>query len=232
MVGVGLVAVCVAETISELVQLWTVPNAVYYYVKYFVDTEAAWVVTGLYWYSYAAIFAVQMLSAAKLVQFWDLTAIWPPFIFYLMVPIVLLSINLAGIRVYGWTETVFGMLKTILIFGVICALYDISTKSELPSSLHFTPPILHICYFTDPFLPDNYAGPSGRKHHLFFPSSPFRFADVPPSNIRGTTIQQNFYDAIISLLLVTRPLSSFLRYLSNSTTQLRNPPGGLQLHWH
>ena len=92
-VGVGFVAICVAETVSELVQLWTVPNAVYYYVKYFVDTEAAWVVTGLYWYSYSAVFAVQMLAAAKLVQFWDLTAIWPPFIFFLLVPILLLAME-------------------------------------------------------------------------------------------------------------------------------------------
>ncbi|KAK0645438.1 amino acid permease-domain-containing protein [Cercophora newfieldiana] len=133
-VGVGLVAVCVAETVSELTQLWTVPNAVYYYIKYFVDTEAAWVVTALYWYSYSAVFAVQMLGAANLVQFWDLTAIWPPFIFYLIVPILLLSINLAGISFYGWVETVCGMLKTILIFGVICTLFDISTKNGYAGS--------------------------------------------------------------------------------------------------
>lgn len=80
-------------------QIWAVPNAVYYYVKSFVDAEVAWVVTLLYWYSYAAVFAVQMLGAAKLVQFWDLTSIWPPFIFYLVTPILLLALNLAGIRV-------------------------------------------------------------------------------------------------------------------------------------
>ncbi|KAK3363172.1 amino acid permease-domain-containing protein [Lasiosphaeria hispida] len=138
-VGVGLVAVCVGETVSELVQLWTVPNAVYYYIKQFVDTEAAWVVTGLYWYANAAVFAVQMLGAAKLVQFWDLTAIWPPFIFYLVVPFLLLSLNLAGISVYGWAEIIFGTLKSVLILGVTCTLYDISTKN-------------------------GYAGPEGRKH--------------------------------------------------------------------
>lgn len=131
-------AICVAETVSELVQLWTVPNAVYYYVKYFVDTEAAWVVTALYWYSYAAVFAVQMLGAAKLVQFWDLTALWPPFIFYLIVPFLLLFINLASVRLYGWIETFFGILKSILILGVICTLYDISTKSKFELLLDST----------------------------------------------------------------------------------------------
>jgi amino acid permease len=128
--GVGLVALCVAETVSELVQLWTMPNALYYYVKYFVDTEAAWVVTALYWYSYAAVFAVQMLGAAKLVQFWEPPAGWLPFVFYFAVPALLLAINLAGIRVYGGTETVFGMLKIILISGVTCTLYDISARSK------------------------------------------------------------------------------------------------------
>ncbi|KAK0753681.1 amino acid permease/ SLC12A domain-containing protein, partial [Schizothecium vesticola] len=128
--GVGLVAICVAETLSELNQLWTVPSAVYFYIKHFVDTEAAWVVTALYWYSYSAIFAVQMLGAANLVQYWDLAAIWPPFIFYLLVPALLLFINLNSVEIYGWIEMAFGMLKVLLIFGVTCLLFDISTKSE------------------------------------------------------------------------------------------------------
>ncbi|KAK0707342.1 amino acid permease-domain-containing protein [Lasiosphaeris hirsuta] len=159
--GLGLVAICVGETVSEFVQLWAVPNAVYYYIKYFIDDEAAWVVTILYWYSNATVFAVQMLGAAKLVQFWSLIAIWPPFIFFLMVPFILLAVNLAGIKVYGWVETVFGMLKTVLVFGVTCTLYDISTKA-ISAGFQYNKDLVssksHAFFYGIPYVAYSYIG--------------------------------------------------------------------------
>ncbi|KAK3377587.1 amino acid permease-domain-containing protein [Podospora didyma] len=135
-IALGVLTLCVGETVSELVQVWAVPNAVYEYVAAFVDRDIAWVVAILYWYSFAAAFASQMIAAAKLFQYWGLAPIWPPLIFFGLVPVALFVINMAGIHVYGWVETFFGLLKAVLLFGVTCVLYDISTK-------------------------DNYAGPDG-----------------------------------------------------------------------
>jgi amino acid permease len=46
----GFIAICVGETISELVQVWAVPNAIYEYISAFVDRDLAAVVAVLYWY--------------------------------------------------------------------------------------------------------------------------------------------------------------------------------------
>ena len=59
-----------------------------------------------------------MLGAAKLVQFWSLTAIWPPFIFFLVVPFVLFFVNLAGVKVHF-----------ILAFGY-CPLFESSVDHD------------------------------------------------------------------------------------------------------
>lgn len=95
----GVIAICVGETVSEFVQVWGVPNAVYEYVAAFVDEDAAWVVAILYWYSFAAATAVQMLSAAKLLQYWGIAETWPPFIFFGIVPWLLFALNMAGVQV-------------------------------------------------------------------------------------------------------------------------------------
>ena len=48
---VAVVAICTMEGVSEMVQLFRVPNALLEYVKYFVDEDLAWVVGVAYWYA-------------------------------------------------------------------------------------------------------------------------------------------------------------------------------------
>ena len=95
----GCIAICVGETVSEFVQLWGVPNAVYEYVAAFVDEDVAWVVAILYWYSFASAAAVQMLSAAKLMLYWQPENWLPPMIFFGLVPWFLFILNMAGVQV-------------------------------------------------------------------------------------------------------------------------------------
>lgn len=46
---IGLIAICVSECISELVQQFPVYNAIVEYVRVFVDDELGWVVGLEYW---------------------------------------------------------------------------------------------------------------------------------------------------------------------------------------
>lgn len=92
-------AIFVGETISEFVQMFPTPNAVFEYVSAFVDEELAWVIVLLYWYTFASAFATQMLSAANLLSYWSPAAVWPPLIFYGIVPWLLFAINLSGVGV-------------------------------------------------------------------------------------------------------------------------------------
>lgn len=95
----GLLACCVGETISELVQLFPTPNAVFEYVKAFVDEEWAWVVTIQYFYVNASVFATLMLGAASLMKYWDPGDVLPPVLFYVVAPVALFFINFTGIKV-------------------------------------------------------------------------------------------------------------------------------------
>ena len=46
---VGIIAICVMECISEMVQMFPAPNALIEYVRVFVDPDLAWVVGIAYW---------------------------------------------------------------------------------------------------------------------------------------------------------------------------------------
>ena len=46
---VGLVAICVMEGISEMIQMFPAPNAIMEFVRAFVDPDLAWVVGVAYW---------------------------------------------------------------------------------------------------------------------------------------------------------------------------------------
>jgi len=53
---VGVIAICVMESVSELVQLFPCPNAIVEYTRAFVDRDLAWVVGIAYWYDYQPLF--------------------------------------------------------------------------------------------------------------------------------------------------------------------------------
>ena len=46
---VGLIAICVMECVSELIQMFPTPNAIVEFVRVFVDEDLAWVVGVAYW---------------------------------------------------------------------------------------------------------------------------------------------------------------------------------------
>ncbi len=44
-----VIAICAAEGLSELTQLFPAPNAIVEYVRAFVDEDLAWVIGIAYW---------------------------------------------------------------------------------------------------------------------------------------------------------------------------------------
>jgi amino acid transporter len=48
----GVIAICAAEGLSELTQLFPAPNAIVEYVRAFVDEDLAWVIGIAYWYEF------------------------------------------------------------------------------------------------------------------------------------------------------------------------------------
>jgi len=111
---VGVIAICVMESVSELVQLFPCPNAIVEYTRAFVDRDLAWVVGIAYWYdhhlivrrrakfsryTYVATFAAQNLALAQLCERWIQSKVLEGLVFFTLTPLVLFDLNLAGVFV-------------------------------------------------------------------------------------------------------------------------------------
>ena len=128
----GAMAWCVGETVGELVQVFRVPSAIFEYISAFVDEDIGWACGILYWYTFATVFPEEMLSAAALVRYWDIEPFWSPLIFYFLAPLGMVGLNLCPVYVYGWVETVGGVLKTILLFVVSGCMFAVSRQGRQP----------------------------------------------------------------------------------------------------
>ena len=121
---IGIIAVAVMEGVSEMVQLFPAPNAIVEYIEAFVDPDLALVMGIAYWlvttlcaplikastadvrfsrYTYASIFATQIITAANISAYWHLAQIWQTLAFYVAAPIVILGVNFAGVEVRSLT---------------------------------------------------------------------------------------------------------------------------------
>ena len=66
--------------------------------------------------------------AANLAIYWGFPKGGQIGVFYVAIPIVLVGINMIDVRIFGWIETVGGMLKVILVLGITFALYHMANK--------------------------------------------------------------------------------------------------------
>ncbi|ERF68742.1 hypothetical protein EPUS_07229 [Endocarpon pusillum Z07020] len=130
---VGLIAIAVMEGVSEMVQLFPAPNAIVEYVKAFVDADLAWVVGVAYWYTYSAIFATQIIAAAGFSSYWNFPQSWQTIVFYILSPIVILVINFAGVKWYGYVEAFGGSLKLCMVLGCGVFLYVTADQENFGS---------------------------------------------------------------------------------------------------
>ncbi|KAL7627291.1 hypothetical protein AAE478_001480 [Parahypoxylon ruwenzoriense] len=131
-VVLGVIAICVGETVSEFAQVFPAPNGIFEYVYAFVDEELAWVVTISYWYSFASLFALHMLEAASLLRYWyQEDKWWSLLLFYGFCPFILFFINLSGVWWFGLIETIGGAFKMAYLIGITLTLYIVSGKEKL-----------------------------------------------------------------------------------------------------
>ncbi|KAK2599542.1 hypothetical protein N8I77_011290 [Diaporthe amygdali] len=127
----SVIAACIGETVSHLVQLFPTPNAVFEYVYNFVDHELGWVVGFSYWYAWVTTFALEMLTAASITEYWGLNHIAIGVIFYVAVPVLCIVINSIHVKYFGWIETAGGLLKVLLIMILAIAFYAVAGKYGL-----------------------------------------------------------------------------------------------------
>lgn len=114
----GITAISVMECVSEFTQLFPAPNAIVEIIAAFVCEDLAWVAGVAYWclhsdflvllstkltsqirYTYTSIFANQLVEAASLTNYWGLAAIWQTLGLYVLAPLVIIALNLCGVKV-------------------------------------------------------------------------------------------------------------------------------------
>ncbi|KAF2097248.1 amino acid transporter [Rhizodiscina lignyota] len=127
----GLISIAVLDGISEFVQLFPARNALPEYTKAFVDRDLSWIVGIAYWYTFSSVFAVQNLAAANLSKYWGMSQLWQTLGFYVLIPIGVTGINLSPVSIFGWIESISGILKVFLAFGTAVLLYVIAGLAHI-----------------------------------------------------------------------------------------------------
>lgn len=76
------------------------------------------------------MFAVENLAAANLSRYWGLSQLWQTLAFYVFAPLAVLGVNLFGVSIFGWIESIGGALKMCLAVGIAFLMYAIAGKDH------------------------------------------------------------------------------------------------------
>ncbi|KAI9774240.1 MAG: hypothetical protein M1839_001742 [Geoglossum umbratile] len=112
---VSLMVIAVMEGIAEMTGLWPISNAMMAFVRSFVDKDLAIIIGIAYWYAYSISFATLIVAATKLATYWSWPTAAEEVTFIAAIPIGLVIVNWAGVKLFGNIEAVMGVLKLLLV---------------------------------------------------------------------------------------------------------------------
>ena len=120
---VGIIALAFMESLSELIQAFPCANALSEYVDIFVDPELATVVGIAYWMTWGIYWAMMVNAAGAYMNSWEPGVGVIIAVFFIIIPSIMVGINLTHVSLFGWIETLGGLLKTIAIVAVSLTVY-------------------------------------------------------------------------------------------------------------
>lgn len=133
LVGIGVIMIM--EGVAEMIAHWPISNAMFEFVKVFVDKELALVVGFGYWLAYSVSFGTLICAASNLAARWTWPTSVQDIVFVVFTPLVLLSLNCLGVKWYGNVEAFCGVLKIILVVGsflAMCVINKLDTQNAIP----------------------------------------------------------------------------------------------------
>ncbi|KAL2826297.1 amino acid permease-domain-containing protein [Aspergillus cavernicola] len=137
---VGLLSWAVMQCITEMLCIWPIPGALSVYVSEFVDFELGIAVGIAYWFTYSLSFGAGIATLAAEVDFWtgaNGDKAIDGVVIYLMIPLILVVINCAGVEMYGLLELVFGTAKILCLAIVLVMLIVINLGAGKQGYLGF-----------------------------------------------------------------------------------------------
>ncbi|KAK3818958.1 MAG: amino acid permease-domain-containing protein [Benniella sp.] len=120
-IGLWLVFVC--QAIGEIATLLPLPGAFNAWGGRVVDEALSFQMTWMYFINWALTIPAELAASAVIVGFWTEGSNFPPWVVPLIIILVMVAINLVGVKAYGELEYWFSILKVItIIMFIICGI--------------------------------------------------------------------------------------------------------------
>ncbi|KAF7560547.1 hypothetical protein G7046_g3576 [Stylonectria norvegica] len=113
----GLVTAGVAYTTGEITAFFPQTGGFIRHATMFVEPALGAAAGWNFWYTMSISVPAELSAAATVVQFWN-TSINPG-VWITVFLVVIVALNLCGVRLYGESEVIFASLKIMLILGLI-----------------------------------------------------------------------------------------------------------------
>ncbi|KAI9805075.1 MAG: hypothetical protein M1825_000909 [Sarcosagium campestre] len=150
----GIVVAAVMSCIAEMVSLIPEPGALALFPSRFIDPSLGLAVGVSYWFTYAVGLATLTTATTIISTYWSGDIIqldigWRITIFL----IIIIAINIFGVKPYGEVEHFFGWLKLIMLLGLTICSLAISCGANKDHKYYGT------TYWRDNYkMPPNYGG--------------------------------------------------------------------------
>lgn len=113
---VGLMCICTMNSIGELtVAYLDLPGGFNEYYRKFIDELVAFALGWNYWFQWVTTISLELVTAAMTIKFWTTSV--NPDIFVMIFFIVVVLVNLFGVKGYGQAELVMNSVKLTALTG-------------------------------------------------------------------------------------------------------------------
>ncbi|RKP25913.1 amino acid permease/ SLC12A domain-containing protein, partial [Syncephalis pseudoplumigaleata] len=121
-VFMGIFVYAMMISLGEMATYLPTAGSMNTYVARFIDPSLGFAFGWNYWYSWSTTLAVELVAAGVVMKYWLPNV--PVWVWSLIVLVIVLGVNLIGVRVYGEVEYWFSLVKvvTVVIFIFIAFL--------------------------------------------------------------------------------------------------------------
>lgn len=114
---VGIMVYCTVHALGELAVTFPVAGSFAVYASRFIDPAWGFAMSWNYALSWLITLPLEIIAASITLQFWDGAKNTSPAAFVTIFLVVIVSINLFGVKGYGEAEFVFSMIKVLAVLG-------------------------------------------------------------------------------------------------------------------
>ncbi|TDM04162.1 amino acid permease [Macrococcus carouselicus] len=118
---IGIMIYFLMTSLGELATFYPVSGSFSAYAKRFIDPAAGFMVGWLYWVIWSLVASIDIITAAKVLSYWDIFSGIGSFVWCLIFLAVLFLLNAFSVKSFGEAEYWFSFIKvvTIIIFLVM-----------------------------------------------------------------------------------------------------------------